>query len=141
MEPVEKEIRVEVAKTDTEHGLVFGYAIVCTEDGEPYIDKQDDYIPEDSMLEASVDFMLHSRDAGEGHDRTEDGQVVVKGTILFAFPMTADIAKALDIKVRKTGLIIAAKPDADTLAKFESGELTGFSIGGYRVKDEPMEAA
>ena len=44
--------------------------------------------------------------------------------------MTEDITKALGIEVKKTGLIIAIRPDPQMLEKFKSGELKGFSIGG-----------
>lgn len=121
---------VEVAKVDEALGLVFGFAIVCKVDGEPYVDVQNDHIPEDAMLKAGADFMLNSRVAKEMHEGDKIGDVV------FAFPLTEDIAKALDIATKKTGLLIAMKPSAGVLAKFKSGELAGFSIGGRRIKDE-----
>lgn len=123
----------EVLKVDSSLGLVMGYAIICKqEDGTPYFDLHNDHIPEDAMLEAATDFMLNSRVAKEMH--VGGG----KGSVIFAWPMTADIAKAFGLEVKKTGLMIAMKPDADMLKKFESGELTGFSIGGFRVEDEEV---
>ena len=112
-----------------------GYTIVCAEDGEPYFDLQGDHIPEEAMLKAALDFMEHSQMACEMHD----GEPA--GTVVFAFPMTADIAKALDIEAKKTGLIIAMRPGPSMLAKFQSGELTGFSIGGLRIEDEELDDA
>ena len=128
-------LTASVAKVDAQLGLVMGYAIVCAQDGEPYYDLQGDHIPEDAMLKASLDFMERSQVAREMHsgDRT--------GTVVFAFPLTADIAKSLDISPRRTGLLIAMRPDADMLAKFRSGELTGFSIGGARIQDEEVSDA
>jgi len=123
----------EVCKVDEDLGLVFGFAIVSTMDGEPYFDVQGDHIPDDSMLKASTDFMLHSREAKEMHKGGKAGSVV------FAFPLTAEVARSLDIVTKKTGLIIAMKPDAEMLAKFKSGELTGFSIGGVRGDDEEVD--
>lgn len=123
----------EVCKVDEELGLVFGFAIVCKVDGEDYFDVQDDHIPESSMLKASTDFMLHSRMAKEMHQGGE------AGTVVFAFPLTTDIAKALGIATKKTGLIVAMKPDAEMLGKFKRGELTGFSIGGRRGEDEEVD--
>ncbi len=117
-------------KVDETLGLVFGFAIVCKEDGEPYFDKQDDHIPEDAMLKAAAEFMEDSRVASEMHDGSDIGRVV------FAFPLTEDIAKSLDITTSRTGLLIAMKPAADVLEKFVSGEYTGFSIGGVRLEDE-----
>ena len=80
-----------------------GYAIICSEDGEPYFDLQRDHIPEDLMLKASLDFMENSQVAREMHGRTVEGSRKQAGSVVFAFPMTADIAKALGIEVRKTG--------------------------------------
>ena len=75
------------------------------------------------------------------HKNGKVKKVDEKGTVLFALPLTSEIAKALDIETKKTGLIIAVKPDADMLAKFKSGELTGFSIGGFVLKDEVSKGA
>lgn len=126
------ETYVKVEKVDEEHGLVFGYAIVCKEGGEPYYDVQGDHVPEDSMLGALTDFMLSARVAKEMH--VGDG----KGTVVFAFPMTGDIAGSLGIRVEKTGALIGMRPDPDVLEKFKSGEYTGFSIGGRRIRDEEV---
>ena len=117
-------LKGEIAKVDDELGLVFGFAIVSTLDDQPYFDVQGDHIPEDAMLKAATDFMENSRMAKEMH--TGDS----KGTVLFAFPLTAEIAKSLDIETKKTGLLIAMKPDEDMLTKFKDGTLTVFSIGG-----------
>ena len=125
----------EVLKVDEQLGLVMGYAIVCAEEGEPYFDKQGDHIPEDAMLKAALDFMEHSQVAREMHGGEQ------AGTVVFAWPMTTDVAKAFEIEARKRGLMIAMRPDADMLQKFRSGELRGFSIGGVRVEDEEVADA
>lgn len=127
------DINVQVSKVDSDLGLVMGFAIVCKEDGEPYFDVQDDHIPEDAMLTAAADFMENSRMAKEMH--VGDG----RGTVVFAWPMTTEIAEAFEMSVRKTGLMIAMKPDEEMLGKFKSGELTGFSIGGVRLEDEEVD--
>jgi hypothetical protein len=125
--------KATVAKVDSKLGLVFGYAMVCKENGEPYFDVQGDHIDESAMLEALADFAENSRVAKEMHAGDE------RGAVVFSFPMTTDIAAALNIKVEKTGALIAMKPDAAMLARFESGELSGFSIGGSRITDEDVE--
>ena len=131
----------KVVKVDDELGLVFGYAIICAKNGEDYFDLQDDHIPEDVMLKSALDFMENSQVAREMHGKTPEGQRKQAGTVFFAFPLTADIAKALDIETSTTGLLIAVKPDAAMLAKFKSGELTGFSIGGSCTREELPDAA
>lgn len=122
-------------KVDEELGLVFGFAIVCKQNGEDYYDLQNDHIPEESMLKAATDFMLSSRTAKEMHVGK------AKGSIAFAFPMTTEIAKSLNIQTDTTGLLIAMKPsDPSILEKFKSGEYTGFSIGGaYLVNEDSYD--
>lgn len=133
------ETTAEVTKVDSELGLVMGWAIVCQKDGEPYFDLQGDHIPEGAMLKAAADFMVNSRVAGEMHGRDGEGQPVQAGHVVFAFPMTSDIAKAFGVETDTTGLMIAMKPDDGMLAKFKSGEYTGFSIGGGRITDEEVD--
>lgn len=121
----------QVCKVDTKLGLVFGFALVCKQDGADYFDAQDDHVSEEEMLSAATDFMSEARLAKEMHGR-EPGE----GTVVFAFPLTTDVAKALGIESRMTGLLIGMKPDAETLKKFEDGTYTGFSIGGEAVREE-----
>jgi len=123
----------KVLKVDSSLGLVIGWAIVSTVEGQPYFDLQGDHIPEEAMLKAASDFMENSRVAGHMH------KVEERGSVVFAFPMTKDIAEAFDISIPKTGLMIAMKPDKDMLDKFKNGELTGFSIGGKRGEDEEVD--
>ena len=127
------ELRAKVLKIDAGLGLVMGHAIICMEDGEPYFDLQGDHIPESTMLEAALDFMENSQVAKEMHTGEQ------AGTVVFAWPMTEDIAKAFGILTRRTGLMIAMRPDKDMLKRFQLGELTGYSIGGIRLKDEEVD--
>jgi hypothetical protein len=134
--PVQKSLYASVKKVDADLGLVMGYAIVCEKGGQPYFDLQGDHIPEDAMLEAAADFMANSRVAKEMHEGGEAGSVV------FAFPLTKDIAYAMGINAyEQTGLMIAMKPATTAmLDKFKSGEYTGFSIGGVRLEDEEFSS-
>jgi len=125
--------KAEVVKVSDELGLVFGLAIVCKVDGAPYFDLQGDHIPEDAMLKAVTDFMIHSRVAKEMHSGKQIGDVV------FAFPLTQEIADSLEITTKYTGCLVAMKPSPEVLAKFKSGEYSGFSIGGKRLHDEEAE--
>lgn len=127
------EVYAEVLKSDNSLGLVLGWGIISTEDGQPYWDLQGDHIPEDAMLKAACAFMQGERGSTDMH--VVEGQ----GSIVFAWPMTAEIAKAFGIETSKTGLMVAMRPEPELLAKFQSGEYTGFSIGGLRVKDVVVE--
>ena len=131
----------EISKVDEEHGLVIGYAIVCKEDGEPYYDLQNEHIPEEVMLKASLAFMEDERTAVYMHEKDANGEKVKAGTVVFAFPMTTDVSKALEIVVKRTGLIISMRPEPLMLEKFKSGELKGFSIGGRWLEREILTDA
>lgn len=122
----------DIVKVDESLGLVFGFAIVSKIDGQPYFDSQGDHIPDDAMLKAATDFMQEARVAKEMHRGDQVGEVV------FAFPLTEDVAKSLSIETRANGLLIAMRPNADVLEKFKSGEYTGFSIGGARIQDQEI---
>ena len=132
----------EVVKVEPSLGLVFGWGIICKVDGQDYYDRNIDketgqrvpeHIPETTMLEAASDFMENSRVAKEMHKGDP------KGSVVFAFPMTTEIAKSLKIATPITGLLVAMKPTPEVLKKFESGEFTGFSIGGSTSKFEDVE--
>lgn len=119
-----------ILKVDESLGLVFGFAIVCKEDGEPHFDLQLDHVPEDVMLKGSLSFAKGARVAKQMHQGDAIGDVV------FMFPLTTDIAASLDIVTKRTGLLIAMQPDdPEVLRKFASGEFTGFSIGGSAVNE------
>lgn len=129
----------DIVKVDTDLGLIFGWAIICEVDGEPYFDKQGDHIPPATMVEASAEFMQNSRVGAEMHARDAAGNVVKGGSVVFCWPMTADIAKAMQIDTKRTGLLVAIKPDDESaLVKARSGEYRGFSIGGSRITDEQV---
>ena len=122
--------RTGISKLDESLGLVFGWAAISLEDGEPYFDLQDEHIPEDTLLKAATDFAESTRAALDMHD----GESI--GDIRFIFPLTTDIAKALDIETPRTGLLIGMKPSDEVLEKYKSGEYTGFSIGGAVIDAE-----
>lgn len=153
--------QVPVCKVNAKLGLVLGYAIVCkvrnaeTGELEDYYDsgtKDDnddtvysDHIPEQEMLEAVTDFMKNSRVATEMHERVVDAEgdevPLAKGSVIHSLPLTTEVAEMLGIKdtVPMTGWIVGMQPEASVFKKFESGELTQFSIGGgcVRKKVEP----
>lgn len=121
---------IEFEKYDESLGIILGWGIICKVDGEDYYDTQGDHITEDAMIEAAADFMESSRVAKEMH---EGG---ARGSIVFCWPLTTDVAKSYGFPTDKTGLLVGMKPDEEMLAKFHSGELTAFSIGGVRIEDE-----
>lgn len=114
-----------VTKVDESLGLVFGWGIVCTKNGEDYYDLQGDHIPDPVMLPASTNFMIDGRVAKDMHT----GEQI--GLIVHSMPLTKEIAKAYDITCPISGWMVAMRPDNKTVLKaFSEGTRTGFSIGG-----------
>ena len=133
------DFRSEIVKADTALGLVFGWGIVCKQSGEEYFDTQGDCVPEDAMLEATTDFMKSARVAGEMHARTANGDVVKAGTVVHSMPLSQEVADIYKVQTEQTGWMVAVAPYPGMLAKFQSGEFTGFSVGGRRILDEVVE--
>lgn len=133
---VEKEAELRIWKYSKELGLVFGWSIICKEGGKEYYDLQGDHIPEDAMLEAASEFMQKRRTMKVMHKGEKVGEVV------FAWPLTTEICKAMGVKSQVTGLMVAVKPSgAKILQQIKDGKLAGFSIGGQRLVDEDVEEA
>lgn len=130
----------QIIKVDDSLGLVFGWLMVCKvrksadEPFAEYFDVQGDAIDEDGMVAAAADFMVKSRATKAMHKGD------VNGVAVFAFPLTEAIAKAYGIVTNQTGLLFAAKPDAESLEKFRSGEYNGFSIGGAHIERPEVTA-
>jgi len=123
---------VKVEDINLDLGLVFGRAMVCTVGGEPYFDTDLQHIPSETMLKAAVDF------ASSAQHVTKDMHDSPSGAAVFMFPLTNQIAKAFGIEASWEGLMVAYKPEPAVLAKFVSGEYTGFSCGGSIVEWEDV---
>src|SRR3989304_2425214 len=94
-----------VIKVDRKLGLVLGRGIEWLVDGAPAFHTQGDPTPEASMLEAAADFMAKGQRVSTEMHTWVDGVPVPDGDVVFAFPLTADIAAALDITTKRTGLL------------------------------------
>ena len=123
-------VACKVVKTDASRRLIFGHLIVCKVDGEDYYDTDGTNVPEEVMLEAALDWAKSVKAADVNHEGDDIG------THPFLFPMTEEIAAAYGIKgLSKAGLMVAQQVNAETFKRFESGELTGFSVeGGGQVE-------
>jgi hypothetical protein len=123
-----------ICKVDKSLGLVFGWAIICKEDGKDHFDTQGDHIPESTMMKAALDFMENARTAKEMH-RGE-----AKGEIVFAYTLDTETIKALGMTSKFTGLAIGYRPSSEEiLEKFRDGTYTGFSIGGQVDESHDVE--
>lgn len=121
----------EVVKADASRRLVFGFALVeKTADEDEYFDLHGHSVSAGEIIDSSLEFSLHSRVAK--HQHRGDAQ----GVIPFVFPLTEDIAKSMGITAERYGLIIGMRCSEDLFKRFESGELTGFSIGGTAILED-----
>lgn len=126
--------RVQVAKISDE-GIVFGFALTSTVNGSPHYDLHGDAIDEAELVKVAAAFLEAGGASDEMHDDTASGSVV------FCYPLTTEIADALAIKSDRTGLLVGIRPSPEVLAKFRSGEYTGFSIAGIGEREEITKAA
>lgn len=121
----------QLAKFNEELGLAFFWAFTCTNpDGTDHFDLQSDTVDQD-FIKAAMDFMV---DGGGAVDEMHD-ENATEGRVVFAFPMTPDIAKAFGVVTKQSGLMIAIKPTAEQLAKLKDGTFNGVSIGGLGTRE------
>jgi hypothetical protein len=131
----------KILKVDEGEGIVYGWAVVSKVDGKPYYDLNIDHsgphagervpehIPESALAKCALGFV----DGGAPGNEMHEGPDV--GDFPFVMPMTTELFKGLfgDREPPKTGLIVGFRPPVDVLAKFRSGQFTGFSIEGSRL--------
>lgn len=121
----------KVLKADDEQRIVYGWASVISENGEPVVDRQGDVIEAEVLVKAITDFMEHVRVGKAMH---KGDQV---GTIIHSFPVTKELGDALGIHSDREGWIVAYKVyDEGVWDQVKSGELSAFSIGGRAVKED-----
>ena len=124
-------IEGKILKTDDEQRMVYGWASVVTEDGEPVVDRQGDVIEADTLVKAVNEFMEHVRVGKAMHT----GEQV--GVVVHSLPITKEIGDALGIQSNREGWVVAYKVfDDDVWDMVKSGELAAFSIGGRAMKEE-----
>jgi hypothetical protein len=130
-EMTKSSIEGKILKVDDEQRMVFGWASVITEDGEPVIDRQGDMIEADTLVKAVNEFMEHVRVGKAMHT----GEQV--GVVVHSLPITKEIGDALGIHSNREGWVVAYKVFDDSVwERVKSGELAAFSIGGRAQKQE-----
>ena len=126
-----KNIEGKILKTDDEQRMVYGWASVVTENGEPVVDRQGDVIKAETLVTAVNEFMEHVRIGKAMHT----GEQV--GTVVHSLPITKEIGDSLGIQSDREGWVVAYKVfDDDVWAMVKSGELAAFSIGGRAITEE-----
>lgn len=123
-------IEGQILKADDEQRLVYGWASVVTEKGEPVVDRQGDVIEPETLVKAVNNFMENIRVGKEMHKGDQIGAVI------HSMPVTKEIGESLGIQSDREGWVVAFKVyDDDVWARVKSGELAAFSIGGRAIKE------
>jgi len=123
-------IEGQILKADDEQRLVYGWASVVTEKGEPVVDRQGDVIEPETLVKAVNNFMENIRVGKEMHKGDQIGAVI------HSMPVTKEIGESLGIQSDREGWIVAFKVyNDDVWARVKSGELAAFSIGGRAIKE------
>jgi hypothetical protein len=121
----------KILKADDEQRMVYGWASVVTEKGEPVIDRQGDVISPETMVKAVNKFMEHVRVGKAMHT----GEQV--GVVVHSFPITKELGDSLGIHSDREGWIVAYKVYDDAVWQMvKSGKLAAFSIGGRATKED-----
>lgn len=116
---------VNIIKADDEQRIVWGWASVATENGEPVFDIHGDHIPMEELTKASVDFMRNYRVGKTEHFGKQTSEVIAM------LPLSKSLAEALGIQTNREGLVVGFKVhDDETWNGIKSGDLPAFSIGG-----------
>lgn len=121
---------LSVCKVSVEQQLVYAWASVIEEDGEPVVDSHGDIIEEAELVKAAHR-SLRRMVGKEMHQ----GEAIAE--IVESFVLTNEVQKLLDIELGKVGWLVAMKiHDPDVWQKVKDGELAALSIGGRGIRSE-----
>lgn len=132
----------QISKLDPDKRLAFGWASISKVNGEPYVDRQGDWIPIEVTEQAAYDYVRKSRVGGDMHRRagiTKDFGPHKVADLVESFVVTAE-------KLSKMGVPPDAVPegwwigmkvhDDETWDAIKSGRRTGFSVHGSGLRKE-----
>lgn len=124
---------VPITKADEDQNLVFGWASVIEENGEPVYDYQGHRISEDELEKAFYRYAEEARVAGEMHD--DYGEHV--GKLVEAMVFTKAKQAALGIDLGKVGAWVGYRVSPAVFAKIKDGTYRMLSIGGHsQIEDD-----
>lgn len=129
----------EISKVDVDKQHVFGWCSIAKVNGEPVIDRQDDYIPVEEMERSAYDYVLHSRKGGDMHQR--DGEHPMhKSDMIESFVVTPEKLEKMGIDPETVphGWWVGFKVNDDQLwNEVKDGKKSYFSVHGRgrRVKE------
>lgn len=120
-----------INKIDDEKRLVYGWASIVEENGNPVTDHQGDIINPAELAKAAHEYMIQSRMAKVMHTGSKRGELVE------SLVLTKDVQKALGIDLGKVGWFVGFKiNDDETWNRVKKGELKMFSIGGRGKREQ-----
>tara|TARA_B100001123_G_scaffold170526_1_gene196181 strand:- start:38232 stop:39752 length:1521 start_codon:yes stop_codon:yes gene_type:complete len=119
--------QVKIAKSDADRRLVYGVVL------EPeVIDAHNDIVSIDEIENAAHNYLIKSRMVGDQHSKPAKADIVES----YIAPADLDIGGQ---QIRKGSWVMVTKVHDDSMwSGIKKGAYTGYSIGGYAVK-EPIE--
>ena len=122
-----------VAKADSRHNLIFGWAnVAVTKAGLSVIDSHDESIAPEELEFASYDFVMKERASGEDHNGQAPDAICVCSIV-----MTDEILKSMMADVAQDGTVTL--PDDETFEAVRKTIHNGWYVGFYVPDDEAFE--
>lgn len=122
----EPSIMAKITKTQEDQNLVFGWASVIEENGQPVVDSQGHVIGEADLEKAFYAYAQDARVAGEMHG--DYGEHV--GKMVECMVFTKAKQEALGIDLGKVGAWVGYRLSPAAFAKVKDGTYKMLSIGG-----------
>ena len=123
----------QISKVDDEKRQVFGWASITDLNGEPVVDRQNDWVDAEELEKAVYDYVLKSRIGGTMHERVGKSKPKATSELIESIVITPE-------KIEKMGLPEGSLPlgwwagfqvrDEDTWKDVKKGKLKSFSIHG-----------
>lgn len=135
----------EFSKFDQDKHLAFGWASVSKVNGQPVVDKQNDYIDPDDLETAAYQYVLGSRVGGAMHGRDEFDQPLKVADLVESMVFTDDKVEAMGLPPTFNrgwwvGMKIHDPNEWELVKKGAAGGRTGFSIHGRGIRrDQDMD--
>jgi hypothetical protein len=130
----------EISKVDEDKRQVFGWCSLSKVNGEPVVDRQNDFVPLDEIEKSAYKYVLESRKGGDMHKRQmkkglmgSEDEPVHTADLIESFVVTPEKLKqmGLDEDALPHGWWVGFKVnDEDQWQMVKDGKRTGFSIHG-----------
>ena len=127
----DEENSIEILKADDEERIVYGVVVEPMTDVTEYGDAHGDVMTEEEIKKSAHGYMRNARVMKRQH----------KGKAVRSYPVESYLAPVDFVlggqKIKKGSWIIGSKIDSDVLwTAIKKGEITGFSPGGFGVKED-----